>query len=81
MNKQVTFGHILTILAMIIIPLFLWGVNVERRFEQVIDNKESVLENAINIKSVNIQMQENHDEQMKATHRIELLLTDKADRE
>ncbi|MEK0369723.1 MAG: hypothetical protein QQN55_01010 [Nitrosopumilus sp.] len=44
MQKQVTFGHILTILAMIIIPLFLWGVNVERRFEQTIDNTKSISE-------------------------------------
>lgn len=81
MKNQVTFGHLLTIVSILVIPLIVWGVNVESRFQQVIYNKESVQENTINIKSVNIQMQENHEEQMKATHRIELLLTDKVDKQ
>ena len=44
MKSTVTFGHILTILAIIIIPLFIWGVNVETRFEKTIDNSESINE-------------------------------------
>lgn len=80
MKNQVTFVHLLTIVSVLIIPLIIWGVDVESRFQQVIYNKKGVKENTINIKSDRIQMQKNHEEQMRATHRIELLLTNKADR-
>ncbi len=42
MNKQVTFGHILTILVMIIIPTLIWTKNVEVRFGNVIQNKKEI---------------------------------------
>ena len=81
MKNQVTFAHLLTIVSILVIPLIVWGVNVESRFQQVIYNKESVQENRTGLESVKVQMQENHKEQMKATHRIELLLTDKEDKQ
>ena len=42
--NQVTFGHLLTILAVILIPLLVWGVSIENRFEQVIDNTADIKE-------------------------------------
>lgn len=81
MNKQVTFGHILTILAVIVIPLMVWGVNVERRFEHVIDNSKEIQ----TLKEYTLKSSEktqlNHDEVMGQLHNIELQLKDKKDRE
>jgi len=81
MNKTVTFGHILTVLAIIIIPLMVWGINVERRFEHVITNSEDINELKINyIQSSNV-IQKNHIEVMEQFHKLELQLKDKEDRE
>jgi hypothetical protein len=57
MKKQVTFGHILTILAIIILPLLAWGINTERRFEKVIENSKEILEMTTDIEAL-----ENKDE-------------------
>ena len=81
MKKQVTFGHILTILAIIIIPLMVWGINVERRFEQVIDNTTEIKELKTEKKEMNNIISENHEEVMNGLHNIELQLKDKKDRE
>jgi cell division protein YceG involved in septum cleavage len=80
MNKTVTFGHILTILAIIIIPLFIWGINVEVKLEQVNDNSEDIIELKKDSKLTNIIMQKNHIEVMKQLHNIELQVKDKKDR-
>lgn len=80
MNKTVTFGHILTILAIIIIPLFIWGINVEVKLEQVNDNSEDIVELKKDSKLTNIIMQKNHIEVMKQLHNIELQVKDKKDR-
>ena len=81
MNKQVTFGHILTILSVIVIPLMVWGVNVERRFEHVLENtKEIEVLKDYSIKASE-KTQLNHDEVMGQLHNIELQLKDKKDRE
>jgi len=81
MNKQVTFGHILTILSIIVIPLMVWGVNVERRFEQVIDNANDIESITIELNGSRDDIQTNHLEVMKQLHNIELQLKDKKDRE
>lgn len=85
MNKQVTFGHILTILAIIIIPLFLWGVNVERRNEKqtadISNNTEDIKENKKDKKIMLEIIQNNHNETMKGIHSIDLQLKDKQDRQ
>ena len=81
MNKQVTFGHILTILSIIIIPLFIWGINVQVQLKQVEDNSEDIIELKKDSKLTNIIMQKNHIEVMKQLHNIELQVKDKEDRE
>lgn len=43
MNKQVTFGHVLTIVSIIVIPLLIWGVNVEVRFERLDKYREDII--------------------------------------
>ena len=52
MSKQVTFGHILTILVMIIIPILIWSKNVEVRFSQVVQNTKTMNENSLQIKDL-----------------------------
>lgn len=81
MSKQITFGHILTILSIIIIPMIIWGVNVEKRFEKVISNTEDikVLQERANSSAITIQ--NNHKEVMMGLHNIELQLKDKKNRD
>ncbi len=81
MNKQVTFGHILTILTIIIIPLMIWGVNVERRFEKVIQNTSNIKSLEMYSKDSEETIQKYHIEVMEQLHNIELQLKDKKDRE
>lgn len=81
MNKQPTFGQIATLLSMIVIPLIIWGVNVERRFETVIDNKQEIQALKVNFGNLIHDMNDNHEEEMKKLHLIELQLKDKKNRE
>ena len=81
MNKQVTFSHILTILAIIVIPLMIWGVNVEKRFEKVIENTSDINTLQMYSKDSEKTIQKNHIEVMKQLHNIELQLKDKKNRE
>ena len=85
MNKQITFGHILTILSIIVIPLIVWGVNVEVRNKAqnsaILNNKEDITEVKRDTKVMVGLIQMNHDETMKGLHNIELQLKDKKDRE
>jgi hypothetical protein len=43
MNKEVTFGHVLTIFSIIVIPLLIWGVNVEVSIERFNSYKEDII--------------------------------------
>ncbi|MCP4083254.1 MAG: hypothetical protein GY743_23790 [Planctomycetaceae bacterium] len=81
MGKQITFGHILTILGIIIIPLIIWGINVEKRFVKVIENTQDIEVLKVDYKSSSKAIQRNHNEVMYGLHKIELQLKDKKDRE
>ena len=81
MNKQVNFGHILALLSIIVIPLLIWGVNVERRFEHVKANTEDINIITEIILTNQKRIQANHDEVMKGLHIIELQVKDKKDRD
>ena len=74
MNKQVTFGNILTILAIIIIPLFLWGVNVERRFEQTINNTEDIQSLQIQGRDMKDLIQKNQIEVIEGISELKVLI-------
>lgn len=80
MKNNVNFGHILTILAIIVIPLIIWAVNVEKRFEQVLTNAKEIEVLKTNQKEQRSENQNNHDEVMTQLHQIELQLKDKKDR-
>ena len=81
MNKQVTFGHILTFLGIIVIPLIIWGNSIETRFERVIVNSNEIEDLKIESKNADVTIQNNHIEIMQQLHNIELQLKDKKDRE
>jgi len=81
MNKQVNFGHILGLLSVIVIPLLIWGINVERRFEHVIINTKDINTVTGIILSNQKRIQDNHDEVMTGLHIIELQVKDKKDRD
>ena len=79
-EQQVTFGHILTILAVLIIPLVIWGATIESRFEQVKTNKTNIEKlERVDTDSA-IERKKNHEEVMDLLHRIELQLKDKQDK-
>jgi len=81
MNKQVNFGHILGLLSVFVIPLLIWGINVERRFEHVIINTKDINTVTGIILSNQKRIQDNHDEVMTGLHIIELQVKDKKDRD
>lgn len=80
MGKSVTFGHILTILAIIIIPLLYWGVNVEKRLEQVPDNSADIETLKIKEEKAEATSLKRHLEVKEMLHDIQLQLKDKKDR-
>ena len=80
MRNQVTFGHLIALLIGIIIPVIIWGANVERRFEQVIHNTEDVKVLKAEVKEAAKISQKNHNEVMDGLHKIELQLKDKQDK-
>lgn len=80
MNKTVTFGHILTVLAIIIIPLMVWGINVERRFEHVITNSNSINGLEKDVKSLQEDNNKNYIKILQELTEIKLELKDKKDR-
>lgn len=81
MNKQVTFGHVLSILAILVFPLIIWGVSIETRFKQVIENTKDIDAVTIDLNSNHQKVETNHLEIMVQLHNIELQLKDKKDRE
>lgn len=80
MNKQVTFGHILSFLAIIVIPLLIWGFRVESGLSDIKNNSIDIIELKKDSRLTNIIMQKNHIEVMKGLHNIELQVKDKKDR-
>jgi len=70
--NKVTFGHLLTILAIILIPLLVWGVSIENRFEQVIDNTEDIKDLEKEDKSLEDTIDTNHIEIMKVLLEIQI---------
>lgn len=81
MKNQVTFSHILAILAVLVIPLFIWGVNVEKRFEKTITNSEKIKVLKQDLKETKQSTEDKYDKILEKLQDIELQLKDKKDRE
>ena len=79
-KKELTFTNLITILGIIIIPLIIWGKNVETRLEHVLVNAEQIIEIKRELKDIKDTNQENHEELIELLHKIELQLKDKEDR-
>ena len=79
-KKELTFTNLITILGIIIIPLIIWGKNVETRLEHVLVNAEQIIEIKRELKDIKDTTQENHEELIDLLHKIELQLKDKEDR-
>ena len=79
--NKVTFGHLLTILAIILIPLLVWGVSIENRFEQVTHNTTHIQELTKEDKRSAIKQENQYDEVIQLLNDIKLQLKDKKDKE
>lgn len=80
MKNQVTFGHLVALLVGIVIPVIIWGANVERRFEQVIHNTTDIEMLQKELKEASDKNQENFNKVFEYLHNIELELKDKKDK-
>lgn len=80
MKNQVTFGHLIALLVGIILPVIIWGANVERRFEQVIHNTKDIELLQKDLKEASDKNQENFNKVFEYLHNIELELKDKKDK-
>jgi len=81
MKNQVTFSHILAIISILVIPLIVWGVSVEKRLEMPLSNKEEIHYMKSDIKENQKLNQENFDKVLEKLNDIKLNLKDKLDRE
>jgi len=85
MGKTVTFGHILAIISILVLPLIGWGVSVEKRFTK---EEENTKINELRISNLEDEMKKSnevaayrHKEVIQSLHRIELKVENKKDRE
>lgn len=81
MESIVTFGQIIAVFSAIVIPLFIWGVSVEKTKEKVKDNAGAIETLKQEFKESNRTNQNNFDKVLSKLHSIELVLKDKKDRE
>ena len=59
-KKELTFTNLITILGIIIIPLIIWGKNVETRLEHVLVNAEQIIEIKRELNDIKDTTQENN---------------------
>ena len=79
-KKGVTFAHILIVLGSIIIPLILWGINVENRFVQVNFNTKEIQRGQLNFREFKKETENSYLKILTKLHNIELILKDKQDK-
>lgn len=73
-------GTVIAILGVIVIPLIIWGVTVERRLEKVSYNHEEIKNMKNDIKANQETNQKNFDKVISHLQSIELQLKDKQDK-
>ena len=88
MKNQITFTHLTIIMSILIIPLILWGRNIETRFEQPPQNKLDIENNKVLINKIQDQLtqKEKSDNKnfilvLEKLHDIELKVVNKKDRD
>lgn len=80
LENKVTFGHAITLLSVLVIPLIIWGVRVENRFTTVEQNRKELDEIKTDIKEVIHNQDSNYKKLYDLMVDIKLQLKDKADR-
>ncbi len=87
MKNQVTFGHFVTIMSVIIIPAIAWVVTAEKRFQQTLKNEQEIEKVKIEMKEQvrrqeikDEKLQESYNKIMEGIYELKLELKDKQDR-
>ena len=88
MKTEVTFGRLLAIISVLVIPILVWGVSVETRFESTKENEEDISENKKSIKDIKSKLEDKAKSDnanfvlvLEKLHEIELQVKDKKDRD
>jgi len=88
MKTEVTFGRLLAIMSVLVLPLLGWGVSVETRFESTKEDKEDISENKKSIKDIKSKLEDKAKSDnanfvlvLEKLHDIELQVKDKKDRD
>jgi hypothetical protein len=81
MKNQVTFNHIIALFSVIVLPLIVWGVSVEKTKQTVAGNSVEITLLKTELKQSEKSNQENFDEVLEKLQDIQLQLKDKKDRE
>ena len=81
MKEQVTFGNVLTILGILIIPLVIWGVSIEKRFETVLNNTKEIQYTKSRIQEIETSNNDNFKKLYDIMVDIKLELKDKRNRD
>ena len=81
MKNQVNFSHLIAVIVGILIPVGIWGVSVETRFEKMYNNSEDIVVLKSDLRELSKNNQNNFDKVLIKLHGIELSLKDKKDRE
>ena len=80
MKNQVNFSHLIAVIVGILIPVVIWGVSVETRFEKVYNNSNDIVVVKSDLKELSKNNQNNFNKILAKVHSIELSLKDKKDR-
>lgn len=81
LKNEVTFGHALTLISILVIPLIIWGVRVENRFTIVENNKKELEEIRRDLKDIIKNQDTNYQKLYDLMVDIKLQLKDKVDRQ
>ena len=80
MKNQVTFGHLLSIMAIFVLPFAIWVKNVEVRFEIPLQNQKDILQIISEEKDIRNDMkifqEKQNDHYIKILNEITLLRVD-----
>ena len=81
MKNQVNFSHLIAVIVGILIPVVIWGVSVETRFEKMYNNSEDIVVLKSDLRELSKNNQINFDKVLIKLHSIDLKLENKKDRE
>lgn len=80
MKNQVTFGHLLFIMSILVLPLIGWGVTIETRFKDPIQNAKDIEEIKEEVKQLQETTNKNYIKILEKLNDIELEMQNKKNR-